>query len=143
MKTHRRLAGTITLGIAVALIAADWPQFRGPKRDGVSSETGLLQMWPADGPPLVWTYAEAGLGYSVNPMGGGLDDPTPLGWGYAWAPLVDGDQLICVPGGKHGLLAGLDKKTGKVLWRSKDVTGQATYSSPVIAEIGGIRQVIQ
>jgi outer membrane protein assembly factor BamB len=79
----------------------------------------------------------------VNPIGGGLDQPTPLGWGYAWAPLVDGDQLICVPGGKQGLLAALDKKTGRVLWQSKEVTDQATYSSPIVVEVGGIRQYVQ
>jgi outer membrane protein assembly factor BamB len=79
----------------------------------------------------------------VNPIGGGLEDPTPLGWGYAPAPLVDGDQVVCVPGGKQGLLAALDKKTGEVLWRSKEVTDQAPYSSPVMAEVGGVRQYVQ
>jgi outer membrane protein assembly factor BamB len=83
------------------------------------------------------------LGGEDNPVGGGLDDPTPLGWGYSSAPLVDGDRLVCVPGGKQGLLAALDKKTGKVLWRSKGVTGQATYSSPIAVEVGGVRQYVQ
>jgi outer membrane protein assembly factor BamB len=46
------------------LLAADWPQYRGPSRDDVSAEIGLLQAWPAGGPPLLWTYAEAGIGYS-------------------------------------------------------------------------------
>src|SRR5262249_36391358 len=82
------------------------------------------------------------LGGEVTPIGGGAEDPTPLGWGYAWAPLVDGDQLVCVPGGKQGLMAALEKKTGKVLWQSKDVTDQASYSSPVMVEIGGVRQYI-
>src|SRR5712692_4174909 len=46
------------------LPAADWPQFRGPDRDGVSKETGLLKNWPKDGPKLLWTYSNAGVGYS-------------------------------------------------------------------------------
>ncbi|HJZ53396.1 MAG TPA: PQQ-binding-like beta-propeller repeat protein, partial [Gemmataceae bacterium] len=83
------------------------------------------------------------LSGEVNPIGGGLDDPTPLGWGYAGAPLVDGERLVCVPGGRQGLLAALDKKTGKVIWRSKDVTDQASYSSPLVVEVGGKRQYIQ
>jgi outer membrane protein assembly factor BamB len=83
------------------------------------------------------------LGGAVDPIGGGLEEPTPLGWGYAAAPLVDGDRLICVPGGKKGLLAALDKKTGKVLWRSTAVTDQASYSSPLAVEIGGVRQYVQ
>ena len=78
------------------------------------------------------------LAGEVNPVGGN----NPLGWGYTWSPLVDGDQLICVPGGKDGLLAALDKKTGNVLWRSKEVKDQATYSSPIVAEVNGVRQYI-
>ncbi len=44
--------------------AGDWPQWRGPNRDGISKETGLLKQWPADGPPLVWKAPGAGTGYS-------------------------------------------------------------------------------
>ena len=43
---------------------ASWPQWRGPNRDGVSKETGLLKQWPAEGPPLVWKASGAGHGYS-------------------------------------------------------------------------------
>src|SRR5882762_3176541 len=42
----------------------NWPQWRGPNRDGISKETGLLKQWPADGPPLVWKAQGAGGGYS-------------------------------------------------------------------------------
>src|SRR5215468_9438867 len=44
--------------------AADWPQWRGPRRDGISTETGLLKQWPASGPPLVWKAKGLGAGYS-------------------------------------------------------------------------------
>jgi outer membrane protein assembly factor BamB len=48
----------------VDLPAADWPQWLGPNRDGISAETGLLKTWPAkEGPPLVWQRA-VGEGYS-------------------------------------------------------------------------------
>lgn len=80
------------------------------------------------------------LGAEVNPVGGG---PEKLGWGFTWSPLVDGDRLICVPGGPGGLLAALDKKTGSVLWRSKQLAEQATYSSPIAVDIGGVRQFIE
>jgi outer membrane protein assembly factor BamB len=43
----------------------DWPQFRGPNRDGASTETGLLQELPPDGPPLVWKATGLGIGYST------------------------------------------------------------------------------
>ncbi len=47
-----------------AQVAGEWPQWRGPNRDGISKETGLLKQWPADGPPLVWKAKGAGSGYS-------------------------------------------------------------------------------
>ena len=42
----------------------DWPQWRGPNRDGRSAETGLLKSWPAGGPPRAWVAKGAGEGYS-------------------------------------------------------------------------------
>jgi outer membrane protein assembly factor BamB len=44
--------------------AADWPQWRGPNRDGISKETGLLQAWPGSGPKMVWKAQGLGEGYS-------------------------------------------------------------------------------
>jgi outer membrane protein assembly factor BamB len=49
---------------AAAQAGANWPQWRGPNRDGISKETGLLKQWPAEGPPLVWKASGAGRGYS-------------------------------------------------------------------------------
>ncbi len=65
------------------------------------------------------------------------------GWGYTESVLVDGDQIICTPGGKKGALAALDKKTGDVKWQSADLAQEAWYSSPVVATIQGKRQYIQ
>ncbi len=53
------------LSIATIAVAADWPQFRGPKRDDVSQETGLLKSWPKDGPKLIWRVKGLGHGYST------------------------------------------------------------------------------
>lgn len=83
------------------------------------------------------------LGGEVNPIGGGLEEPTPLGWGYAASPLVNDNQLIVVPGGKKGLLAALDKETGKLLWQSKEITDQASYASPVLCTMEAVKQVVQ
>ena len=44
--------------------ASDWPEFRGPKRDGISGETGLLKTWPEGGPKLAWQVKGLGEGYS-------------------------------------------------------------------------------
>lgn len=212
----------------------DWPQYRGPNRDDVSTETGLLTEWPPEGPKLLWTFANAGVGYSgpaivgdrlytlggrgetelliavevktgkelwatpvgplfqfetnkwsagpsatptvsgtlvyalggngdllcanaatgkevwrrnlpkeldaqVNPIGGG---PKNLGWGFTGAPLVDGEQLVCLPGGPKGTVAALDRKTGRTIWQSADVKDQAAYTSPMAADIDGVRQYV-
>jgi outer membrane protein assembly factor BamB len=63
-------------------------------------------------------------------------------WGMAGAPLVDGDQLIVLAGGKDGaLIVSLDKLTGDELWRSLDDEAVG-YAPPVIMEFGGKRQLI-
>lgn len=54
----------VCLSEAAAQVGGDWPQWRGPNRDGISRETGLLKQWPAQGPPLVWKATGAGKGYS-------------------------------------------------------------------------------
>lgn len=235
----RRLLFLGMLIYSLPLLAADWPQYRGPQRTDISQETGLLSTWPKGGPTLLWTYNNAGVGYSgpaivgerlytmggrgqeefvfaldlknvkdgsiseawaaklgplftwkgnnwsagpsatptvdgdvlyalsgmgdlvcvetangkerwrknlpkdldaeVNPIGGG---PAKLGWGFTWSPLVDGDRLICTPGGPKGTVAALDKKTGQLLWRSKELTDQCSYASPQTAVIHGVRQYV-
>ena len=65
MKNVRVLLLLLSLaGVSLAQSNANWPQWRGPNRDGLSKETGLLKQWPAEGPPLVWKAAGAGRGYS-------------------------------------------------------------------------------
>lgn len=57
-------ASLLVVLFATPLIAEDWPQFRGPNRDGVSKEKGLLQSWPENGPPLAWSIKGLGSGFS-------------------------------------------------------------------------------
>jgi outer membrane protein assembly factor BamB len=64
-------------------------------------------------------------------------------WGFSESPLVDGNLVICTPGGVNGTMAALDKKTGDVVWRATEWTDLGGYSSPVVAEIDGVRQYIQ
>src|SRR5262249_46892900 len=59
-----RWISVITLACCAPAFPADWPQWRGPHRDGISSETGLLDTWPAGGPKLVWKTQGLGDGYS-------------------------------------------------------------------------------
>jgi outer membrane protein assembly factor BamB len=53
------------------MVTGDWPQWRGPNRDGISRETGLLKTWPKGGPPLAWRARGAGEGYSSFAVSGG------------------------------------------------------------------------
>jgi outer membrane protein assembly factor BamB len=65
------------------------------------------------------------------------------GWGYSESPLIDGDLLVCTPGGKEATLAALNKKTGETVWKSQVPEGDgAGYASIVIAEVGGVKQYI-
>jgi outer membrane protein assembly factor BamB len=72
MRMLRSGVVTLTVGLVIAQTASaqvaskpgDWPQWRGPNRDGVSQETGLLKEWPKEGPKVVWQVDSVGVGYS-------------------------------------------------------------------------------
>ena len=66
MKIRSLLMMTGVFLFASALLSAsDWPQWRGPQRDGVSKETGLLQEWPKEGPKQLWQVKDIGYGFST------------------------------------------------------------------------------
>ncbi len=67
----------------------------------------------------------------VNDFGGSIPK-----WGYSESVLVDGDRVIVMPGGKN-FLVGLDAKSGKQIWGSKDVDMSAHYVSTIKSNIGG------
>ncbi|MEX0715150.1 MAG: PQQ-binding-like beta-propeller repeat protein [Planctomycetaceae bacterium] len=66
------------------------------------------------------------------------------GWGYSESPLIDGDKLICTPGGADATIVALDKRTGKELWKAAvPDAGGAGYASAVVSEAAGVRQYVQ
>ena len=123
--------------------APDWPQWRGPRRDGISDETGLLASWPEGGPERLWTASGIGNGYS-SPIvvdgtiyiTGDKDDELiisaisadgSLRWrttnGASWQRSFPGARSSCTyDGGKlyhmnaHGRVACLDAATGTEIW---------------------------
>ncbi len=200
-----------------------WNQFRGPLRDNISRETGLLKQWPEDGPSASWSADGVGEGYSsvsvsegkVFTMGNVGDDemvialdlasgnklwatksgrayregqgngprgtPTVDGdrvyalgangdlvcldaangarrwhlnilsefggnnitWGISESVLIDGDKLICTPGGRDATMVALNKASGKLIWRSQVPSSpQAAYSSAIAIDVGGVRQYV-
>ncbi|MFO0201933.1 MAG: polyvinylalcohol dehydrogenase, partial [Alphaproteobacteria bacterium] len=69
-----RAVSACLLGLtATAVLAGDWPQWRGPARDGKSAETGLIENWDTQPPKHLWTIEGMGEGYaSVSIAGGAL-----------------------------------------------------------------------
>ena len=156
------IALALGLATAVPLPAAenDWPQWRGPQRDGRSPDQDLLQDWPEDGPPLAWQASGLGTGFSsvavagarIYTMGDQGDaqyllalDRTDghLLWktkvGPAWndkylgprsTPTVDGDKVYVLS--TEGDLFCVENSTGKVVWQR---------SLP--ADFGGVMQTYQ
>jgi outer membrane protein assembly factor BamB len=75
---------------------------------------------------------------SMSSLGGKVPN-----WGYTESVLVDGNKVLCTPGGAKGTVAALDKLTGKVLWQSAGLKEPAHYSSIVAATINGTPQYVQ
>ena len=223
MTTRWLSLATLLLSV-LPVVADDWTQWRGPNRTDRSNEKGLLKTWPEKGPRLVWTFDNAGSGYSgpaivgnrLYTMGtrdnsecvlalaadsgkevwvcqigtiftdghgdgpratptvdgemiyviGGQSDLVCLeaatgkkvwsknlkgdfggvlmsNWGYCESPLIDGDKVVCTPGGPKGAMLALDKKTGKEIWRCTDLKDKCGYSSIIAEDVQGVRQYIQ
>ena len=101
------VAATLLWLTALAVDAEDWPQWRGPNRDGVWSETGLAATFPADGLKVRWR-APVGPGFSSPVIAGGR--------------VIVTDSQIEKPKGRDRVLC-FDEKTGKPLWTyTHDVT---------------------
>ena len=119
--------------------------FAGPKStpttDGVHvwavNQKGILLCADAKMGRMIWKqnyYDDYGGTMSVL--------KNDMHWGYAESPLLDGDRLICVPGGKNGSVIALEKTTGKLIWRSKELTDMACHASVTPVTIAGVRQYL-
>lgn len=64
------------------------------------------------------------------------------GWGYSESPLLDGNLVVCTPGGQKGTVVALNKATGAPVWQSAELKDSAAYASLVPAMIGGVRQYV-
>ncbi len=97
---HRIFLLISTPFLVTPLLAADWPQWRGPDRNGKSPETGLLQEWPQGGPPLAWKTEELGAGFSSLSVRDGRI--------YTMGDLEDGQYVFA-----------LNEADGAMLWKSR------------------------
>jgi outer membrane protein assembly factor BamB len=95
------LAMFVTRSAKMAASTSDWPQWRGPARDGVSKERGLLKQWPKEGPKLLWQVNDIGDGYST--------------------PVVVGTRIYLMS--NHGMenefVQALSTQDGKPIWTTR------------------------
>ena len=139
------LAAALSLFPTATPAAEDWPQWRGPNRDGISRETGLLQSWPEGGPPLIFRADGLGAGYSTVAIADGRIHTLGMLSGREWVITLDaktGAKLWATPHadayrdgrgdgprgvptvidgkvyalGAKGQLSALDAASGQVLW---------------------------
>jgi len=91
-------ATSLLLALAAGqTLAADWPQWRGPARDGISAETGWISTWPAEGPKVLWKIS--------------------VGEGCSSFAVV-GDRVFTMGNDKDsGLVYCLDAKSGATVWK--------------------------
>lgn len=69
---------------------------------------------------------------------------TPGAWAYSESVLIDGDVLVCTPGGKKAAMVALKKKDGATIWECALPRGDAAgYASAIAVEVGGVRQYVQ
>lgn len=93
---------------APVVAVGEWPQWRGPERTGISRETGLLKVWPPEGPALFWKATGLGGGYSTPSVTGGRI----YGMGYR---------------GEEEAVWALDAATGKEVWSTVIVPANRTF----------------
>ena len=63
-------------------------------------------------------------------------------WAFAENVVVEGDKVLCMPGGPKGRVVALDKRTGKTVWTNTDTEHTAAYCSPLVVTFRGVRQLI-
>src|SRR5687768_14175415 len=95
------LAASLPNAAGTAASSTDWPQWRGPGRDGVSREAGMLNQWPAGGPRLLWPVTDIGDGYST--------------------PTVVGNRIYLMSnrGMANEFVQALSTKDGKPVWTTR------------------------
>jgi len=63
-------------------------------------------------------------------------------WALSESLLVDGDRVVCCPGGRKASVVALDKMTGKPVWTAKPTGVKTSYATPVVAECQGLRMIL-
>ena len=115
MKNTHLCVALVGIAYAAAAVAEDWPQWRGPNHDDISTETGLLKDWPAGGPKLAWEVKDLGHGFaSVS---------------------ISGDRIFTAGDkGAESFVHALNAADGKPVWSAKlgkaGEVGQPAFEGP-------------
>lgn len=132
MRTSRTIAPANMLAMSLSFLllnhtsADDWPQWLGPKRDGVWRETGIIENFPAGGPKILWRA----------PIGAGYSGPSvAVGRVYVMDRILNQGQVLTdapkrrPPNGKERVIC-LDESDGRLLWQhAYDCTYGIAYSA--------------
>ena len=97
MKVKETLTSVVLMVVAGSSLAADWPQWQGPNRDGKSADSGLLKQWPENGPPLAWR---------IDKLGGGDSGPA----------IAAGRVFFMSNRGDEEVVWALSEKDGSEIW---------------------------
>jgi outer membrane protein assembly factor BamB len=125
---NRRLGDVAQVGYAGSRCT---PTIDGEELYAISSKGDLACMSVANG-EVKWTKD------LKDDFGGSFG-----GWGYAESPLIDGDLLICTPGGDSATMVCLNKSDGSTVWKTAiDGAGAAAYSSPIPVKVGNSKQYV-
>lgn len=119
---------------------ASHPSYGDGPRSTPAVDDGLVYVLGAEG-ALVCCDAKTGsVVWSKNILT--EFEASRLGFGMCESVLIDGDVLICAPGGKKATVVALEKRTGNVRWQCKIEGERASYASASIAEFDGVRQIV-
>jgi outer membrane protein assembly factor BamB len=118
LKTILSVTAALICSVA-AMNAADWPQWQGPDRTGISKETGLLKQWPSNGPAVVWSAGGLGNGYGSMAVAG---------------------ERVFVQGTRSGnsIVVALNRADGKEVWSKalgragEDSRGSGPRGTPTV-----------
>ena len=117
------------------------PKWKGP-RATVTVDGEMLYTLTQNGDLYCLAASDGTMAWKKN-LDGDFGGKMMSGWRWSESVLIDGDRLLCTPGGDQGTVLALDKNNGEQLWRCSGLVDPAGYSSIMIWELGGIRQYVQ
>jgi outer membrane protein assembly factor BamB len=137
--------------MVIALGLDGQPQWKSPNGEAFLRPSGGARTTPTYADGAVFQMSAQGRLAAYDARTGkelwGVDLKERFGaehgvWGFAENVIVDGQRVLCMPGGERGRVAALDRRTGKTLWANTEIEHIAAYCSPVVVTHAGVRQLL-